>query len=154
MRQRRLAVVALVAVLFAVNVVARLVVRLAFDDGTTAQNRSSSVMFAIIGVLLAAATYLRSRQVPPSTWLPEIGGAAFAGLLLTILVGPFISGDVPFDGGAGDFFSQVWIYSAVALVGMLLGYWIATALGVDHRSKVLKAVAEARATRPRRVVRR
>jgi hypothetical protein len=36
--------------------------------------------------------------------------------------------------GAGNFFSQVWLYGGFAIVGILLGYWIATALGRDYRS--------------------
>jgi len=39
-------------------------------------------------------------------------------------------------------------------VGTLLGYWIATMLGRDYRSKSLAAFARARTSKPRRVVRR
>jgi hypothetical protein len=92
--------------------------------------------------------------VPPATWLQEIVTAALAAMLLTILVGPFISGDTPFGGGAGNFFSQVWLYGGFAIVGTLLGYWTATALGVDYRSKSLQAFARAKLAKPRRVVRR
>jgi hypothetical protein len=88
------------------------------------------------------------------SWLPDIAAAALAGMLLTILVGPFVSGDNPFSGGAGNFFSQVWLYGGFGIVGTLLGYWVATALGRDYRSRSLSAYAQARATKPRRVVRR
>jgi hypothetical protein len=142
------------AVLFAINVVTRLVVRFGFDGRDTAENAASLVMFSLITVALAAATFVRARSVPPATWLPEIATATIVAMLLTIGIGPFISGDTPFSGGAGNFFSQVWIYGGCAIVGTLLGYWTATALGIDHRSQTLKAYSQAKLSKPRRVVRR
>ncbi|WP_199752348.1 hypothetical protein [Actinoplanes sp. ATCC 53533] len=154
MRQRWVSIALLAAGLFAINVIARLVIRIGFNDNETAQNRVSIVMFAVIGVVLAIITFVRAQRVPPSSWLPELGAAAIGGMLLTILVGPFVSGDGPFSGGAGNFFSQVWLYGGFAIVGTLLGYWIATMLGRDYRSKSLAAFARAKTSKPRRVVRR
>jgi hypothetical protein len=154
MRQRWVPVAVLAAALFLINVIMRLVIRLGFNGNDTAETRASLAMFAMIGVVLAVATFVRSQKVPPSVWLPEIAVAAIGGMLLTVFVGPFVSGDVPFDGGAGNFFSQIWLYSGFAIVGTLLGYWIATAMGVDHRSKSLAAFARAKLSKPRRVVRR
>ncbi|MFI7540972.1 hypothetical protein [Actinoplanes sp. NPDC049599] len=154
MRQRWVRIVWLAAALFAINVIARLVIRIGFHDNDTAENRVSIIMFAVIGIVLAIVTFVRAQRVPPSTWLPELGAAALAGMLLTILVGPFVSGDSPFAGGAGNFFSQVWLYGGFAIVGTLLGYWIATMLGRDYRSRSLAAFARAKTTKPRRVVRR
>ena len=154
MRQRWVQIASLAAALFAINVIARVVIRIGFNEDDTAQNRVSIVMFAVIGLVLATVTFLRSQRVPPSSWLPELAAAAIGGMLLTILVGPFVSGDSPFSGGAGNFFSQVWLYGGFAIVGTLLGYWLATALGRDYRSKSLAAFAKAKLTKPRRVVRR
>ena len=154
MRQRWVQIAVLAAVLFVVNVIARLVIRIGFHDNDTAQNTVSIVMFAVIGIVLAAVTYVRAQRVPPGQWLPEVAAAGIGGMLLTILVGPFISGDSPFSGGAGNFFSQVWLYGGFAVVGTLLGYWIATMLGRDYRSRSLAAFAKAKLTKPRRVVRR
>lgn len=155
MRQQRWFPIAALALgLFAINVVARLVVRFAFEGDDTAENRTSIVMFALIGLTLAAVAFVRAQRVPPSSWLPDIAAAALGGMLLTILAGPFISGDTPFEAGAGNFFSQVWLYGGFAIVGTLLGYWVATALGRDYRSRSLSAYAQSRNTRPRRVVRR
>ena len=154
MRQRWLPFLAIAVGLFAINVVTRLIVRFGFDGSATAENRASLIMFALIGAVLAGVTFARSRNVPPSTWLPEITVTALVGLLLTILVGPFVSGDMPFSGGAGNFFSQVWLYGGFAILGTLLGYWIATAMGVDYKSRSLQAFAKAKLAKPRRVVRR
>jgi hypothetical protein len=153
-KQRWFPIAALALALFAVNVVARLVIRLGFNGDDTAENTVSIIMFAVIGLVLAAVTFVRAQRVPPATWLPPLAAAAVAGMLLTVLVGPFISGDSPFAAGAGNFFSQIWLYGGFAIVGTLLGYWIATALGRDYRSRSLKAYATARATKPRKVVRR
>ncbi|MGW4941722.1 hypothetical protein ACWEOZ_09055 [Actinoplanes sp. NPDC004185] len=154
MRQRWVQIASLAAALFAINVIARVVIRIGFNEDDTAQNRVSIVMFAVIGLVLATVTFFRSQRVPPGSWLPELAAAAIGGMLLTILVGPFVSGDSPFAGGAGNFFSQVWLYGGFAIVGTLLGYWLATALGRDYRSKSLAAFAKAKLTKPRRVVRR
>ena len=155
MKQQRWFPAAVLAVgLFAINVATRLVIRLGFDGKESAENRASIIMFALIGLALAAVTFLRAQRVPPSTWLWDIAFGGVAGMLLTILIGPFISGDQPFSGGAGNFFSQIWLYGGFAIVGTLLGFWIATALGRDYRSKSLKAFAQVRTSKPRRPVRR
>jgi hypothetical protein len=154
MRQQRWFPAAALAVgLFAINVVTRLVIRLGFSGNQAAEDRASVIMFGVIGVALAVVAFLRSQRVPPSTWLWEIGFGAAGGMLLTILVGPFISGNQPFAGGAGNFFAQVWLYCGFAIVGVLLGYWVATALGRDYRSRSLAAYVRGRASKPRRVVR-
>ena len=154
MKQRWVRIAILAVGLFAINVIARLVIRLGFSGDDTAESRVSIIMFAVIGLAIAVVTFVRAQQVPPSKWLPELAAAAIGGMLLTVLVGPYVSGDGPFVGGAGNFFAQIWLYGAFAIVGTLLGYWIATALGRDYRSRTLSAFAQARATKPRRVVRR
>ena len=154
MRQRWVQIALLAVALFAINVIARLVIRIGLAENDSAENTVSIIMFAAIGIVLAAVTFVRAQRTPPSSWLPELAAAAIGGMLLTILVGPFVSGDSPFSGGAGNFFSQVWLYGGCAIVGTLLGYWIATALGVEHRSQTLKAYAKAKLAKPRRVVRR
>lgn len=140
--------------LFAINVVTRLVIRLGFHDNDTAESRASLIMFGLIGLALAGWTFVEAQRVRPSQWLPTIAFGAVGGMLLTIFVGPFVSGDQPFDGGAGSFFSKIWLYGGFAIAGILIGYWVATALGRDHRSRSLKAFTQIRAAKPRRVVRR
>src|SRR5689334_14326752 len=113
MRQQRWFPAAALAVgLFAINVVARLVTRFLFDGDDTAEGRASIMMFALIGVVLAIYTFIVSQRRRPSEWLlPDLVFGAVGGMLLTILVGPFISGGQPFGGGAGNFFAQVWLYA-------------------------------------------
>ncbi|MCL7460030.1 hypothetical protein AB0I85_00960 [Micromonospora echinofusca] len=144
----------LAVALFAVNVVARLVTRFGFDGDDTAADRVSLGMFMVIGLVLAAVAFVWGRRRPVAAWGADLAAAVGVALLLTVLVGPLLVGDNPFGGGAGTFFAQIWLYLAAAGVGVLLGYLLLTALGLDHRSQSLKRYAELRATKPRRVVRR
>ena len=156
MRQKRwFAPAALAIGLFAINVVARLVIRFFFDGNDSAENAATVIMFAVIGLTLAVWTFVACQRKRPSEWLlPDTVFGAAGGLLLTVLVGPFISGGEPFAGGAGDFFFQVWLYGGFAIGGTLLGYWVAMMFGRDFRSRSLKAFTETRAAKPRKVVRR
>jgi Na+/melibiose symporter-like transporter len=155
MRQQRWFPIAALAVgLFVINAVARLVIRLGFDGDQAAENRATIAMFACIGLALAVWTFISAQRRPPAQWLIDIAFGAAGGLLLTVLVGPFVSGNQPFAGGAGDFFAQVWLYAAFAIIGTLLGYWFAVMLDRDYRSRSLKAFAESRNHKPRKIVRR
>lgn len=154
MRQQRwFRIAALAVALFAINVVARLVIRLSSgSDDDSASGLASIAMFAVIALVLGVLTFIRSQRVKPSDWLPDIGFGALAGMALIVLVGPLVSGDSPFEGGAGNFFAQIWLFAGCAIAGTLIGYWVAVMLGRDYRSQALKAFTQARTARPRRVV--
>ncbi|GAA4451024.1 hypothetical protein [Phytohabitans houttuyneae] len=154
MKDRWLPVGVLAGVLFAVNVAARLVARLGFNDDGEAQDRVSLGMFVAIGLILAVTAFLWGRRHPAGRWIADIGAAVIIAVLLTVFVGPFVSGDSPFESGAGDFFAQIWLYAAFAIGGSLVGFLILVALGLDYRSQGLKRYAEAKMAKPRRVVRR
>lgn len=154
MKDRWLPIGVLAGVLFAVNVAARLVARLGFNDDGEAQDRISLGMFVVIGLILAIMAFVWGRRHPTGRWIGDVGAAALAAMLLTIFVGPFISGDTPFEGGAGEFFSQVWLYAGFAIGGSLIGFLILVALGLDYRSQSLKRFAETKLAKPRRPVRR
>jgi len=154
MRGRWLPVGVLAGVLFAVNVIARLVTRLGFDGDQEAADRVSLVMFAVLAVILAGVAFVQGRRRPVAAWGADAAVAVLAAMVLTIFVGPFISGDQPFTNGPSEFFAQIGFYVVATGVGALLGHLVLTALGRDHRSLALKRYAESRQSRPRRVVRR
>lgn len=156
MRQQRWFPIAALAVgLFAINAVARLITRFAFEDNDAAETRTTVVMFGLIGLVLAVYAFRASQHRRPSEWLVPDWALGVAGaMVLTLLVGPFISGDQPFSGGSDHFFAQIALYAAFAGGGTLVGYWISVALGLDYRSRSLKAFSETRQAKPRRVVRR
>lgn len=154
MKERWLPVGVLVGVLFGINVLARLVARFAFGDDTELQDRLSLAMFAVIGLVLATLAFIRGQRRPLPDWGGEMALSVLIAMVLTIFVGPFISGSQPFGAGAGAFFSQIWLYAGFTAGGVLLGYLLLTALGRDYRSRSLKRFAEAKQAKPRRVVRR
>ena len=108
MRRQRWFPGAVLAVgLFAINVVARLATRIGSDGDETAQNRASMVMFGLIALVLGGYAFVVSQRRQPGNWLPELGLGALGGMLLTVVLGPFVSGQTPFGNGAGDFFAQI-----------------------------------------------
>ncbi|MFI6260731.1 hypothetical protein [Micromonospora sp. NPDC051006] len=144
----------LAAALFAVNVVARLIIHFGFDGDDTAADRVSLGMFVVIGLILAAVAFAWGRRRPLGAWAADVAAAVLVAMLLTVLVGPLLVGNNPFSGGAGTFFAQIWLYLAATIAGTLIGYLLLTALGRDHRSQTLKRYAEVKTAKPRRVVRR
>ncbi|MFI6270272.1 hypothetical protein [Micromonospora zamorensis] len=144
----------LVAALFAVNVVARLIIRFGFEGDDTAADRVSLAMFAVIGLILAVVAFRWARRRPLAGWGADMALVVLVAMLLTVLFGPLLIGDNPFAGGAATFFAQIWLYLLAAGAGVLVGYLLLTALGRDYRSQQLKRYAEVKAAKPRRVVRR
>jgi hypothetical protein len=154
MKARWLPVGVLAAALFGINVVARLVARFGFERDVEAADRITLLMLTAVGLVCLVIASVWSRRFPFGRWTADLAAAALAGLALSIFVGPFISSSTPFADGAGEFFKQIWQWSAFAAGGALLGFLIVTALGLDYRSQSLKRFAEAKRAKPRRVVRR
>jgi hypothetical protein len=154
MRERWLPVGVLAGALFAINVVARLVVRLGFADDAEAADRISLLMLVAVGLASLSAAVVWGRRHPLGRWIADLAAAALVGLLLSIFVGPYISSATPFAEGAGEFFKQVWLWAAFVGGGAALGFMIITTLGVDYRSKSLQRFAQAKLAKPRRPVRR
>lgn len=150
MRNRWLPVGVLAGVLFAVNVVARLVGRFAVDDDLSAQDTVSTVMFIVLGLITAVLAFRWGRARALDSWSGDLVAIVTAAMLLTVLAGPFISGDSPFQNGAGAFFAQIWLYLGFTVGGAILGYLVLMVLGWDHRSQSLKRYEENRlaAARP------
>jgi hypothetical protein len=158
MRQRVLRIGVLVAALFLINVIARLVARLAFGDATAehlaAQERLAWLGWASVALVMAVAAWWWGRQRTPGEVATDLTiGAAAAGLLY-VTAGPFISGPPWFEEGLGGSIISLTIYLSVAGVGALLGMLLLIALGRDYTSRALRDYAQARSTRPRRAVRR
>ncbi|WP_406072713.1 hypothetical protein [Micromonospora sp. NBC_01638] len=144
----------LVAALFAVNVVARLIIRFGYDGDDTAADRMSLAMFVVIGLILAVVAFRWGGHRPLAGWAADMALVVPVAMVLTVLVGPLLVGHNPFAGGAATFMAQIWLYLLAAGAGLLIGYLVLTALGRDYRSRQLKRYAEANAAKPRRVVRR
>lgn len=150
MRKRWLRIGVLAGALFAINVAARLVVRFGFRDDLGAQDRIALVALAATGVAMAAMAIVWGRVRSQGVVVADLAGAATAGGLLSILVGPLIAGANPFAEGTAGFFSQVWLYAGFAGGGALIGLLLLIMLGRDHKSKALRRFAESRLAKPRR----
>lgn len=158
MRQRWVRIGALAATLFAVNAVARLVSRLGYGDGTvdqvTAQERLGWIALGGTALVMAVAAGWWVRLRPQGQVGGELAAAAAAAGLLSVLVGPFLSEPPRFSGGVGGVIIELSVYWGIAAVGAIVGMLTVIAAGRDYRSKQLRQYAEARATKPRRPVRR
>jgi hypothetical protein len=154
MRERWLRIGVLAGVLFAINVAARLVTRLAFSGDDDRETTVGLLSMVVIGLVFAVLAFVWGRDRPLGVLVADLAGAATIGCALTIFIGPFISGEGPFGGGAGIFFGQIWQYAGFFLGGTLIGFLVLTALGLDYKSKYLKRIAQTSLTKPRRVVRR
>jgi hypothetical protein len=154
MRERWLRIGLLAGALFAINVAARLVTRLAFNGDDDRQTTVGLISMVVIGLTFAALAFVWGRDRPVGVVVADLAGAATIGCALTIFVGPFISGEGPFSDGAGVFFGQIWQYAGFFGGGTLVGFLVLTALGLDYKSKHLKRIAQTGLAKPRRAVRR
>jgi hypothetical protein len=154
MRERWLRIGVLAVALFAINVAARLVARLAFHGDDDRQTALGLLSMLVVGLTFAALAFVWGRNRPLGILVADLGGAAVIGCALTIFIGPFISGEQPFSDGAGVFFGQIWQYAGFSGGGTLVGFLVLTALGMDYKSKHLKRIAQTGLTKPRRAVRR
>lgn len=151
-RWRRIGLLA--AGLFAITVVARLVSRFWAGDNEGRQDILGWVAYGTVALLLAVAAALWGRRHPMGQVTLDLGGAALAGCLLSVLVGPFISGGSPFASGAGNFFAGIWLYAAFAIGGSLLGFIAIMAVGQDYRARTLRRFEAMARAKPRRPVKR
>jgi MFS family permease len=143
----------LAAGLFATNVVARVVVRLAAHNEKS-QTRVGLVAMAAVAVVMIGAAYWWGRRHPMSRVLADLALAAVAGCLLSVLIGPFAGGSRPLKEGVGFFVAQIWQYLAISAGGVLFGLLLVMALGQDWKSQQWKRYAESVRAKPRRAVRR
>jgi hypothetical protein len=139
--------------LFVIAVVARLLSRFIAHDHTKTQTRIGFVAFVAVAATVAAFAFLWGRRYPMGRVVLDLAGAVLTGCLLSVLIGPYISGGGPFHKGAGVFFAQIWVYFGVSIGAGLLGLGVLTALGQDYRSQALRRFALKEKGKPKRVTR-
>lgn len=145
-------------VLFALNVAGRWTAKLLKAENQAALDNKKSiagfVLIAVIGLVFAGVTIYWGRLRPIARVAQDLAAAALASCLLAIFVGPLTVGESPFANGAGAFFSQIWVWAAMAVGGSALGYMLLVATTSDYRSRQLKRFAERAKSLPKRAVRR
>jgi hypothetical protein len=152
-RERWLPVGLLAVGLFATNVVARVVVRLAAHNEKS-QTRIGLIAMGAVAVVMVGAAYWWARRYAIPRVVGDLAVAAVAGCLLSVLIGPFAGGSRPLKEGVGFFVAQIWEYLAISAGGVLFGLLLVMALGQDWKSRQWKRYAESVKAKPRRVARR
>jgi hypothetical protein len=151
MAQRWKRIGILTGAIFAINVIGRLVSAFALDQNSSKQQWVPVIGLSVIAALYAVLTFYWGRLRP----LGEIGGdllgAGVLSCVLIVLVGPLLFGKSPFAAGAGDFFASIWQYAGLLIGAALLGAAVLIVLGMDLRSKQLKAYSGRAKAKPKRV---
>ncbi len=153
MIKRWLRVELLAGIVFAINVVGRLVVRIGSIEDADGQQLVALLAFLAIGVAMAVAAVLWTRQRAVSDVATDLAGGGFAGGLLCLLLGPFVGGSTPAADGLEVFLAQAGLYAAYAGGGAGFGILLVIALGKDYVSQSLAQFAEKKLSKPRRPVR-
>jgi hypothetical protein len=140
--------------IFVINGLSRLISRLA-DRGADATGIDPMALIGagLVIVLMAAVGVYWAIHYPFSRIVFDLGAAAIVGALLSLLVGPFIGGNVPFEEGLAVFVGQFLQFLGLAAVGALLGFAGAVVFGKDWKSRGLKRYEERYQKRPHRTVR-
>jgi Na+/melibiose symporter-like transporter len=154
MKERWLPVGILAGALFVVNVIARLVVRFAAGSNDDKQVTIGLWALVAIGVVLIPVAYFWARRWPLPRVLGDLFVAIVAACLLSVLIGPLVSGVAPFSQGVGLVFRQFFYFAAMSAGGVLLGLLAVMTVGQDYKSQAWKRYAERVQAKPRKVVRR
>jgi hypothetical protein len=154
MRDRWLPVGLVAGSLFVVNAIARFVVWRVAPRSDNKQITIGLILFGVVGLVMVGAAFRWGRRYPMPRVVADLGVVILVSCLLSVLVGPFAGGSMPFKEGVGLFFGEIWRYLGYTAAGVVLGLLILMALGLDYRSQALKRYTELRAAKPRRVVRR
>lgn len=154
MRERWLPVGVLAVVMFAINVVGRVVAKVWGDGDDDRETRVGLIALAAIGVVVFVAAIRWVRRHPmPRVWA-DLLFAAGAACAASVFVGPLLVGEQPFAEGAGLFFRQIWWYAGITLVAGFLGALVVMTMGKDWKSQAWKRYADRVGAKPRKVVRR
>jgi hypothetical protein len=153
-KQRWMPVGVLAGVLFATNVVARVVVRLTAAASDTDQIRIGLIANVAVTAVMIGAAYWWACRYPIIRLAADLAVATVAACAASVLIGPYAGGSRPFAEGGAFFFGQIWQYLAISAGGALLGLLVAMMLGKDWKSQAWKRYGETVTAKPRRVVRR
>ena len=154
LRWREVGIVALA--LFAINFGGRLVAgkMIKSENQQVLEERQSLTGFIALGAIFLVffgLTIYWGRKRTMWKVCTELGFAGAIACVLSVVVGPLLLGDSPFEGGAGDFFAQIWWWIGVAIGAVFLGYVVLISFTADYKSRQLKAYVDRSKAQPRRV---
>ena len=154
MKERWLPVGILAGGLFGVNVIARLVVRFAAGSDDDKQITIGLWALFAVGAILIPVAFWWARRWPMPRVLGDLGLAVLGACLLSVTLGPLVSGTTPFGSGVGLVFRQFFYFVAISAAGTLVGLLAVMTAGQDYKSQTWKRYIERTNTKPRKVVRR
>ncbi|MER7275170.1 hypothetical protein ABT369_11990 [Dactylosporangium sp. NPDC000244] len=154
MKERWLPVGLVAGGLFVVNLVARLVVRIAAGDDDAKQITIGLWALFAVGAVMIPVAFWYGRRVPMIRVVGELGLAVVVACLLAVLIGPFVSGVGPFSNGVGLVFRQFFYFVGLSAIGAVIGLLVLMTTGLDYRSQSWKRYIEQTGTKPRKAVRR
>lgn len=141
------------AVLFALNVVNRLWVRIGSVEDPERQEVIGLYSLIAMALVMAVVAVLWGRQRPGGEVVADLAGAGVLGILLTVVAGPFVSGGTPNGDGITETMAQLGLLAAFIGGGALAGMCLLIMLGKDYRSRSLARFAASKLSKPQRVVR-
>ena len=154
-RKRWVRVVIVGLAIFLINVVFRVISWLTVDDvDASGAQTTIGAIGAIVYVLFMglAGAYWAVRH-PFQRLFFDLAGATLIGTTLSLVIGPFIGGGLPFDAGLGFFVGEFLQFLGLAAIGVFLGFVTMIVLGKDWKSRGLKRYEETYKKRPHRAVR-
>lgn len=151
MAQRWKRIGILTGAIFAINLIGRLISAFVIDENSDKQKLVPIIGLSVIALMFAVLTFYWGRTRPLGDIATDLVGAGVASCALIVLVGPLLFGKNPFAAGAGDFFASIWEYAGVLIGASLIGAALVTVLGMDLRSKQLKAYTGRAKAKPKRV---
>ncbi|NUS72347.1 MAG: hypothetical protein HOQ05_02965 [Corynebacteriales bacterium] len=137
-----------IAMVVGVDIVARLILRLAMPDSQD-DIIPGLIVDACIATTIGVWAFFRARRALVSTVAGEGFFVIAISMLLIAFIGPWVSGD-GFGAPIGVMAGRCAVAALVLAVGGALGILTAVAFGIDPLSKAYHAHVERTRQRPRR----
>jgi hypothetical protein len=153
MRNRWLPIGLVALVLFAMNLIARLITFRGHFAKVGQQMLIATVAISAVAVLLIAATIWWAVRYPLGRVVADLGAAVALAAILSVTVGPYVGGSTPFANGLGYYVGQFMLFLGLAAVGILLGYLGVVAFGKDWKGRGLRRYEQNYRAKPHRTVR-
>ncbi|MGH8795223.1 MAG: hypothetical protein ACRDXX_21605 [Stackebrandtia sp.] len=127
--------------LFLFNVATRLVMELTGKgDDTEAQTTVGLYATGAMAVVALIAGAWWAMRKPMDRIVAELGLALLGAALFSTFLAPLVTGGNPVAGGVAGVLTLFLFFLGGSVVAGFVGYLLITVVGVDYRSKNLKAV--------------
>jgi hypothetical protein len=139
--------------IFAVNVIARVITKVADITEQSTQDTIAYLGLGTVCLVLAVAGAWWAVRYPFSRLFFDLAAVVVAFAFLAILVGPLLVGKSPFEAGLESVVTQILVFVGIGLVATLLGFAAMVTFGRDWKSRGLRRYEESYHRRPNRATR-